>query len=245
MTASLASAVSTSASARALAPLSVSVVIPTLNEAERIEELLAAVLPLGFHDIVVVDGGSRDGTPEIVSRIAGVRLVRSPRGRGQQLAAGLKASTGCAILFLHADTKPPPSAVLAIRQGLSDPGVVGGSFRLSFDAPDRLLAVFAWWSRFETSLTTFGDQGMFARRTALAVCGGMPLQPVLEDVELRWRLKRIGRFVKLPYVVVTSARRFTRVGPLSQQLRNAAIVLAYRLGVSPWTLARYYLPQRG
>lgn len=227
----------------ALAP-TVSVVIPTLNEAERIEGLLAFVGQLGFHDIVVVDGGSSDGTRDIVGRIAGVRLVPSPPGRGQQLAAGLDACGGSAILFLHADTTPPRSAVAAIRRALADPVVAGGSFSLDFDAPGRLLGFFAWWSRFDTPLTTFGDQAMFARRSALAACGGVPLQPILEDVELRWRLKTVGRFVKLPLRVVTSARRFLRTGPLVQQLRNAVIVAAYRLGVSARTLAHYYQPQR-
>jgi rSAM/selenodomain-associated transferase 2 len=222
--------------------LTVSVVVPVLNEAGRIEPLLGDMASIGFHEIIVVDGGSSDGTAALVERIPAVRLLSASGGRGVSLDAGLRAATGDVVLFLHADTRLPPDGIAAVRAALSHPDVSGGSFRLAFDRDDPGLCIFAWLTRFETALTTFGDQAMFARRTRLLAAGGIRAWPILEDVELRRTLKHSGRFVKLPLAVVTSARRFEATGIWRQQMRNILIMAAFWSGVSPQRLADYYRP---
>jgi rSAM/selenodomain-associated transferase 2 len=222
----------------------VAVLIPTLNEAERIGALLASLVTMGFAEIVVADGGSVDRTTTIVRSFPEVTLVESQRGRGNQLRAATAASTAPIVFLLHADTVPPRFAVPCIRRALRRPEVVGGCFRLRFDERSWLLDLSAWFTRFETPLTTFGDQGYFLRRSTLDQLGGIPELPFLEDVELRARLVRVGTFKKLSNHVQTSARRYKTRGVIVGQLRNALIVAGYYVGFSPAALSRFYRPHK-
>ena len=220
------------------------VVIPTLNEEERIHACLDHVCTFGFGEIVVVDGGSTDGTDAIAAAVPGVTLVHSERGRGQQLAAGAASSTGPVLLFLHADTHLPAHADQIIVDTLTGPEAGsqtgGGCFRLAFDADHWLLNVSAWLTQFDTQFTTFGDQAFFVRRDLLEAAGGVPQIPLLEDVVLRRRMMRLARFRKADATVLTSARRFKRLGVLRTQIRNAMILTAFAFGVSPTRLAAVY-----
>jgi rSAM/selenodomain-associated transferase 2 len=224
---------------------SICVVVPALNEGAVLGRLLAELTPARFHDIVVVDNGSTDETAAIASRHPGVRLVRATRGRGRALNTGALATSADILLFLHADTALPRGARAMIGAAMAHPAVVGGCFRLSFDRRSALLRLYAWFTRYDTAFTTFGDQAYFIRRRAFERVGGFPEWPILEDVEMRRRLKRAGRFVKLPSPVVTSARRFRKHGVVRQQLRNIAIIALFHLGLSPEQLARWYRPHRG
>lgn len=227
------------------ADTSVCVVVPALNEGAGLGRFLAELTSANFNDIVVVDNGSTDETASIAAGHGGVRLVRSPRGRGLALNVGARATTADVLLFLHADTALPRGARAMISATVADPNVVGGCFRLSFDRRSVMLRFFAWFTRYDTAFTTFGDQAYFIRRRAFERVGGFPEWPILEDVEMRRRLKRAGRFVKLPSSVVTSARRFRKHGPVRQQLRNIAIITLFYLGLSPEQLASWYRPHRG
>jgi len=213
------------------------VVIPTLNEAERIGPLLDRLG--GFDEVVVADGGSTDETPAIAAA-QGARVVAAPRGRGPQMNAGARVSRAELLLFLHADTRLPDGAAGLIRAALAHDGVAGGAFRARFEPAGPVLRMAAAFTRFETGLTSFGDQGFFMRRSAWAAAGGFPDQPFLEDVEMRRRLKRLGRFVKLPAAVTTSARRFEAEGALRRLALNAFILLLHRLGAPPRRLQRWY-----
>ena len=224
---------------------SICVVVPALNEGACLGGLLAQLTSANFHDIVVVDNGSTDETMSIAAGHDGVRLVRAPPGRGLALNVGALATSAEILLFLHADTALPRDAQAMIGTAVADPNVVGGCFRLSFDKRSALLRFYAWFTRYDTPFTTFGDQAYFIRRRAFASVGGFPEWPILEDVEMRRRLKRAGRFVKLPSPVVTSARRFRKHGPVRQQLRNIAIITLFYLGLSPEQLASWYRPHRG
>jgi rSAM/selenodomain-associated transferase 2 len=224
--------------------LRVSVVVPVLNEAAGIAAFLTALQTHDVAEIIVADGGSTDGTGSRVEQVPGVRRINAPPGRGTQMHAGAHAAGGDIVLLLHADTQLPASAIDAIRDAMADPDVVGGCFRLAFDRPDRLLALSAWVSRFDTPLTTFGDQAFFLRRDTLSAIGGVPSQPLFEDVALRLRAKRAGRFVKLPLAVTTSARRFGRTGALRQQIGNALLLGGYFIGLPVTWLARRYPPHR-
>lgn len=218
----------------------IAVVIPVRDERENIVRRLAELKAHGCSEIVVVAGGSTDGTPEIVRQYRHVTLVETAACRGLQINAGVAATTAPIVVVLHADTTLPESADALIRRSLSDPRVVAGCFRLSFDFHTSLLDLYAFSSRFETRYTTFGDQAFFFRRQAFLDIDGAPEWPLLEDVELRRRLLRRGQFVKIQVPVRTSARRFERLGSLRAQVLNATILVAYELGVSPHRLARVY-----
>lgn len=219
---------------------SLSVVIPTLNEARTIGPAIERLRNSGFRDIVVADGGSGDGTREMVTGMLDVVLVHAPRGRGHQIRAGVAATRSPLVIVLHADTQLPAQAAELILHAVKNDRVAGGCFRLSFDSRAPLLRAFAAAARFDSAFTTFGDQAFFFRRATYEAVGGAPAWPLFEDVELRRRLMSQGRFVKLAAPVTTSARRFEANGAARNQLRNVVLLLAYKLGCPPERLARYY-----
>jgi len=222
--------------------VSIAVVIPTLNEATRIDACLAAVrrqMPGGgAADVVVVDGGSIDGTPRLAASRA--RVTNAPRGRGVQLNAGARMTSDDVLLFLHADTTLPAGAFAAIDSALVDPEIVGGTFRLRFDHDAVALRLYAWCTRFRWRLLHYGDQGIFVRRATFEALGGFREWPIMEDVDFLARLDAAGRTVLLPLAVITSARRFARHGVVRQQLLNTALMAGYLAGVAPTRLARWY-----
>jgi rSAM/selenodomain-associated transferase 2 len=222
---------------------SVAVIVPVLNEAEQIGGLLDDLRRHDFAERIVVDGGSDDGTAEI-AQASGATVLRTARGRGMQLNAGAARASSEILLFLHADTRLPDDACDRIRAVLSETAVAAGCFRLSFDMKHPMLAFYAAASAFDSVFTTFGDQAYFVRAGAFRDVGGFPEWPFLEDVELRRRLKRRGKFVKANAAVVTSARRFRSGGIVRQQIKNLMILCAFLAGVPVAALARWYRPLR-
>lgn len=232
----------------------VSVVVPTLNEAGAIGAALASVVRQpGPWEVVVADGGSEDGTRKAAhAALPAVRWVEAPRGRARQLNRGATVSEGAILLFLHADTRLPPTAAEAVRAALQDPRAVAGCFRTTFDATDRFGTVGRrvmqlWtariWMRWPR--LAFGDRALFVRRETFEAVGGFPDQPIFEDLEIVRRLRQRGRFMFLDDAVVTSARRFRRHGAVGQQARNLALWLGWNLGVSPHRLKRFYPDEPG
>jgi rSAM/selenodomain-associated transferase 2 len=220
-----------------------SVIIPTLDEADRIGALVALLRGQGFDEIVVVDGGSRDATQERAAA-AGARVFTTVRGRGRQLGAGGAAANGDVLFFLHADSVPPPDARARIDKALAIDGVSAGCFRLEFDAAHPLLRFYGLMSRVNHALFTYGDQGLFLHRVRYQRIGGYRDLPLFEDVEILQRLRREGRIVKLDAPIVTSARRFLRDGVARRELLSAALVALYHLGVAPARLERWYRPDK-
>lgn len=222
-------------------PLTVSIVVPALNEASEIGATLASALnQLGPAEVFVVDGGSTDGTPEVAAR-SGVRVLDAPRGRARQMNAGAAAARGDVLLFLHADTRLPPGALAAVRDALADPAVAGGCFRTTFDvaaSPWMRLWQARLWMRWHR--LAFGDRAPFVRRWAFDAAGGVPDQPIFEDLDLVRRVRRHGRFVFVDADVVTSGRRFRANGALGQQARNLALWLGWNAGIAPSRLKRFY-----
>ena len=221
----------------------VSVVIPTLDEADRIGSAIVALHAAGFEEIIISDGASTDGT-ESVARAAGAVVVDAPRGRGKQLQHGAAAATGDLLFFLHADSSPPEGARAMIAETLSAPGAVAGCFTLAFDRTHPLLSFYSVMSRINHNLFTYGDQGLFMARAAFDRIGGYSDAPLFEDVDIVRRARRAGRFVKRPEAVITSARRFARDGPALRELTNVGLVVAYHAGVSPERLANWYRAER-
>ncbi len=153
---------------------------------------------------------------------------------------GASAAKDDILLFLHADTRLSAEAVTVLRQVLSTPDFSAGTFRLAFDNKGMMYRLYAFGSRIESRWTTFGDQGILIRRSLYEQLGGFPPWPLLEDVELLSRARRVSPIIALPADVVTSARRFEQNGRIRQQVRNAAIVLRYFLGANPERLAEQY-----
>ena len=219
----------------------VSIVIPTLNERRYIGATLRSICALNRScEVLIADGGSDDGTREIVSRFSGVRFLKSSKGRAQQLNAGAAAAAGPHLFFLHADSRPPSRAIALIEAVLDDTHNVGGSFYLKFDQRDlgyRLLSVL---TRLNLSFATYGDQGLFMRKETFERLGGFPEQPIMEDYEMQQRLRRLGRFVKVQEPVYTSSRRFEKNGFVRQALTDLMILMGYELGISPRRLKKWY-----
>jgi rSAM/selenodomain-associated transferase 2 len=220
----------------------ISVVIPVLNESEMIGRCLERLgEQIGPHEIVVVDGGSTDHTPDIVDTFPGVRCLRCPTaGRSNQMNHGADAAAGQILLFLHSDTFLPPGGLTMIETGLARAKIVAGSFSLRFDCHHVLLRLFARLSRINHTLFTYGDQGLFMTRRVFECVGGFKEIPLMEDVEIQKRLRKLGGFMKIDQPVVTSARRFQSRGIIRQQLRNTILVLLYHAGISPGRLKPYY-----
>lgn len=225
------------------------IVIPTLDEAANLEELLPLVLPIA-DEVRVADGGSGDGTPELARRL-GARLVAAPRGRGLQLQAGAAAGrdgrddAGELLLFLHADSRLPVGAREAIEEALFGAGneeVVGGAFCIRYSGGGRLLGLGARLANWRARVTRcpLGDHAIFVRRTVFEELGGFRDWPLLEDLDFARRLARRGRTVLLPACVLTSARRFERLGVARTVATNWLILLLYLAGVPPRRLARLY-----
>ncbi len=219
----------------------VAVVIPTLHEAGHIEATLRRALAEDV-DVIVADGGSRDRTLDL-ARALGARVVSCDPGRACQLQAGYEAALDSdTVLFLHADTLLPEGWRRAVARALTDETVVGGAFSLRFAEGGRGLRAVAWGVGVRSALfgRPYGDQAIFARRTALAAVGGVPQAPIMEDLDLVAALRRCGALRILPEAVVTSGRRYLRNGVAWTVLRNQLALLARGFGVSAERIAAWY-----
>jgi len=222
----------------------ISVVIPALNEGERISRLVGDLCCEQDVEVIVVDGGSSDGTRE-AARDAGADVMRGQRGRGAQMNEGARRARGEILFFLHADSRPPAGFAPLVHRALDDEETVGGAFSFSLDERTPFFRFITMTTNFRSGRMgiVFGDQGLFVRRKIFHETGGFPEQPLMEDCEFVRRLR--GRFVILPEAMVTSARRWREVGPVRNSLRNVLITWSYLLGVSPERLARWYRLGRG
>jgi rSAM/selenodomain-associated transferase 2 len=226
-----------------LSPLSV--VIPVLDEEQHLE----AVLPdlkttCPGTEVVVVDGGSEDGTRDVVARFPGITLVSSARGRARQMNAGAAAAGGAVLLFLHADTRLPPGAAAAVLAALDDPATVGGRFDVAFDNPHPAFRMIAALMNVRSRLSRIctGDQAIFVRRRTFEALGGYRDIPLMEDVDFTRRLKRAGRLACLRQRVTTSARKWEREGIIRTIVLMWTLRGLWFCGVAPERLHRWYYP---
>lgn len=221
----------------------VSVIIPVFNDAACLDRLLSSLAGENDLEVIVVDGGSTDGTPLVLSKYPEVRVVSAPMGRGIQLNEGARVATGDIFWFVHADSELCDGWREEIVSALGDSQTVAGCFCLRFNDAHWLLRLFGFVSRWNHPLVTYGDQGYFMHRRLFEAIRGFQDYPILEDLEIQCRLRRLGRWHKSSTPLVTSARRFTTTGILRQQLKNIAIVGLYLAGASPFWLSRFYKPQ--
>jgi rSAM/selenodomain-associated transferase 2 len=220
-----------------------SIVIPVLDEAPHLESLLPELLTTcPDAEVLVVDGGSTDGSGDVAARAAGTRVVRSDRGRARQMNAGAAAASGDALLFLHADTRLPPGAAEAVLDALADPAVAYGRFDVCFDSLRPAFRLIARLMNARSRLTGIctGDQAIFVRRATFAALGGYAEIALMEDIELSRRLKRAGRLAALRLRVTTSARKWEREGVARTIVLMWTLRLLYLCGARPDRLHRWY-----
>ena len=224
--------------------MKLSIIIPTLNEALSLGRTLAPISSRAY-EIIVVDGGSKDGTVEVARKYASA-VLDSNRGRGIQQHTGGYHARGDVLLFLHADTFLPKRFEIMIEEALDDSRVVLGAFRLGYDPPIASFELIAFMANLRSLLLKipYGDQGLFMRRSDYFRVGGFKALPLMEDVDLVRRLNRIGSFKLVKGKVRTSARRYGREGLFYTTVRNWSLIIRYLFGESPERLHRLYSDER-
>jgi rSAM/selenodomain-associated transferase 2 len=224
-----------------------SVIIPVLNEEERIARTVEAArgeYSLDEVEIIMVDGGSADATCDVIT--GDVVLVRGRRGRSVQLNAGVEAAKGDIFVFCHADTLLPLGWLGAVQDALSDPAVSGGAFQCT-TLPETFF-LMKFFNRINApTLWQFmtGEMGQFMSRETFFQVGGFPEIPLMEDIEMSRRLKDAGRLVRPTLRVVTSSRRFEENGWVHQYLLNLYNLTRYLyFGATPEQIAASYRSSR-
>lgn len=222
---------------------SISVIIPTLNEADLIAAAIRRARAGGAAEVIVADGGSADGTAAI-ARSLGAAVVESAANRGAQQNLGALLAAGPILLFLHADTEPPVDFAARIRRTLAAPGVAGGAFRFRLDGS-------GWQLRLVERVTAlrckflqlpYGDQAIFVAKETFERAGRFPDSPVMEDFDFIVRLKKLGRVAIASADAVTSARRWRRMGVWRMTWINQLCIFGYYLRIPSRRMARWREP---
>ncbi len=220
-------------------------VVPLLNEAAALPALLTMLGTLPVEEVVLVDGGSRDGSRALLAA-SRLRWITAPAGRASQMNAGAAQCRSDCLLFLHADTVITPRAITQLRQTLQNPTIQSGRFDIRFDSntpPFPLIAAMINLRSRISGIST-GDQAQFVRRSLFEALGGFPDQPLMEDIALSARLKRHGGVACLRAKVTTSCRRWQRHGVLRTILLMWWLRWQYWRGVPAEQLARHYRQAR-
>ena len=218
--------------------MSISIIIPVLNESDHIGDLLSC-LP-GSVETIVVDGGSADSTVEIATSRAD-QVLTSEIGRATQMNAGAAVARGEILLFLHADTSLPKNFVHYLQRfRLSNHA--WGRFGVKIDSNNLMFRIIETMMNFRSRMTGIctGDQGMFIKRSAFKEVGGFPPIALMEDIEISKQLKKISRPFCIHEPAVTSARRWLDAGKLQTIFLMWRLRFQYYLGVSPERLIRQY-----
>lgn len=220
--------------------MQISIIIPTLNEAGRIEAALGRARALGTAEVLVADGGSTDETVSLAQ--SADRVLCTPRGRAVQQNAAAAIATGDVLLFLHADCWLAPGALEGIAAALADPACIGGCFRQTIEAPGLAYRVLEHGNALRVRALgwAYGDQGLFVRRDVFQRLGGFPELPIMDDLYFAKRLRRAGRLRLLPQRIHVSPRRWQRTGIVRQTLRNWRLIALAHCGKSLDRLAEQY-----
>ena len=221
----------------------ISIIIPCLNESKVIGDTLDSICRQmhSGDEILVIDGGSTDNTSEMVRSFPKVKWIDGvKRGRAWQFNYGASRARGAYLLLLHADTVLPEGALGLIRKTIRRPGVVGATFRIRFVPETFTLRILAAFANLNIGIFTFGDQGLLLRADTYRELGGFRSLPIMEDVDLNRRLRKMGKVEKCSATVSTSSRRFIGRGVGVQLAINSLLLLAFAVGVSPYVLKKFY-----
>ena len=223
--------------------MALSIVMPVLNEAAGVVAQLTALqgLRAAGVELIVVDGGSHDGTAALCAGLAD-QVLASVRGRAQQMNAGVAVSSGAVLLFLHADTRLPNGAELLIQAALESGQPSWGRFDVTIAGRSRWLPVVAWCMNLRSRCTGIvtGDQALFVKRETFHAAGGFAAWPLMEDIALSKRLRKRSRPAALRAKVITSGRRWDEHGAWRTIVLMWRLRLLFWLGVPAERLARSY-----
>lgn len=237
-------------------PATLAVVVPTLDEADTLPRLFASLGwppapgsrapgPSVPECVIVVDGGSADGTLS-VARAHGALALEARRGRGRQLAAGARAAQADLLVFLHADASVAPGALASVRATFRSPDLVAAGMRQSIEARGLLYRAIERAANLRVHLgRVYGDSGLCVRRSAYEAAGGFRDLPLFEDLDLARRLRRLGRVELVQGAELrVCARRWREEGVLQRTVKNWLLTAGFCLGVDPARLERHYRPRR-
>lgn len=228
--------------------LSISIIIPVLNEEERIIRALDHLSKIQDDtvlDIIVVDGNHK-GNTLLFLHDRKVITIKSEKGRARQMNSGAKRARGDILLFLHADTSVPDNAFERIITVIKTGRYVGGAFNFGFDSQRWVFKLIAAVASMRSRITRipFGDQAIFIKRNYFEEIGGFCDIPLMEDLELMKRIRRRGDPIHIiPLKLTTSARKWEEEGVIYTTLRNWLLQFLYFCGVSPEKLVGYYYKQ--
>lgn len=220
----------------------ISIIIPTLNEAENIVKLINH-LQFNNIEIIIVDGGSQDDTVQIVQSLSSsIKVINSHLGRAIQMNNGAIIAQGEILLFLHADTLLPNNFGEMIINCLSKPGIIAGAFTLKIDSENWGLRLVEWGVKWRSLFwqLPYGDQAIFMKKDTFNQVGKFPELPIMEDFEIIKRLKKLGKIAIISDPVITSPRRWLKKGILHNTILNQIIIIAYILGISPGKIVKWY-----
>ena len=220
--------------------MNISIIVPVLNEGPTLATTLAPLATTPY-ELIVVDGGSTDETPSLAQRYAD-KFITCRKGRGFQQHCGAVCATGEVLAFVHADTRLPPGFGELIWDAFDDPTVVLGAFRLRLWPTNPWLRLVAHVANLRSVLLKlpYGDQVLFMRRSIYFHVGGFQDLPIMEDVDLVRRVKKLGKLRIVSGHVVSSSRRWQQEGMLYTTLRNWFLITRYLGGTSPERLEKHY-----
>ncbi|TLS66152.1 glycosyltransferase [Mariprofundus erugo] len=224
---------------------SIAVVVPLLNERTVLPALLEHLSTLGADELIIVDGGSTDGSCDFLAA-SGVCWITSAAGRSTQMNAGSALCTSDILLFIHADTVIDSGHIMAVRKAIAAPDIVGGRFDLHLSGSHPFFRIIERMINLRSRLSgiSTGDQCMFVRRAVFEQLGGFAAIPLMEDIDLSRRLKRTGRIACLRTQVITSSRRWEQHGIFTTMVRMWWLRLLFWSGVPADRLAQMYRQAR-
>lgn len=226
----------------------ISIIIPVLNEATTIEATLTILQDTPNIEVIVVDGGSRDQTLNIVNFLSkelaslSIKIISTNAGRSHQMNAGAAVAKGDILLFLHGDTYLPPKFHCLLLEALQDAVTIAGAFELQINAqlPGLRLVEKMVNMRSRFFSLPYGDQAIFMKKSVFEEIGGFPNLPIMEDFELMLALRKLGKIVIISAPVITSGRRWQKLGVVKTTLLNQLIIAGYFMGISPNLLVLWY-----
>jgi rSAM/selenodomain-associated transferase 2 len=221
--------------------LKVSIIVPTLNEAQSLNETLTQIQQLSPYELVVSDGGSHDGTLEIAEEFT-EHVVKGFTGRALQMNAGARVANGDIFLFLHADSRIDLASYEKMLHSLRSSGRIGGAFSLYIDSDKWSLRLITWLANLRSKYfgIAYGDQAFFVKNSTFQQMNGFADLPICEDIDFFKRLRKFGPVILLKEKAFTSSRRWLKEGVWFTTLRNILIAILFKLGFPPRILTKWY-----